>query len=346
MISSKTGAIGSIAFPDAAFVRIRARLMKFIGAGIVNDLTSKDIRCLHNKNHYSSPQQLSTQSYNDDMPEEYDFRLIRDTSRDGAWNMAVDEAILHAVANGISPPTLRLYAWEPACLSLGRAQSIDDVDLGRLRERGWDIVRRPTGGRAILHHQELTYAVIAPERHPIMQGGVLESYRKISAALVRGIENLSVEIAVKGPDPMTDEERTNPICFEVPSAYEISAQGRKIIGSAQVRKRKVVLQHGSLPLSGDLGMICDVLSYTDESTREQAKEALLRKAATLEMLTGREVSWQEAADSMTLGFTLAFGLNLTKSRLVAAEEHQIAQLIEARYRNASWTSQSVREPLE
>jgi lipoate-protein ligase A len=94
------------------------------------------------------------------------WRLLVTPPARGAWNMAVDEAILEAVGRGASLPTLRLYAWEPACLSLGYAQPIGDVDQPRLRARGWDLVRRPTGGRAVLHTDELTYSVIAPPGEP------------------------------------------------------------------------------------------------------------------------------------------------------------------------------------
>lgn len=265
------------------------------------------------------------------------WRLITHTARDGAWNMAVDEAILQAVAARSIAPTLRLYAWEPACLSLGRAQSYADVDPGRLAERGWDLVRRTTGGRAILHQNELTYAVIAPEDHPLMRGGVLESYRRISEALVRGLEQLAIVVAVQGSESLSEEARANPICFEVPSAYEITIQGRKIVGSAQVRKRKTVLQHGSLPLTGDLGQICDVLHYSSEDMRLKAKRDLLARAATLEALVGRVISWQEAAEAIISGFQKALNYSLTPLELTPDEESTATQLVETHFQNHTWT---------
>ena len=106
--------------------------------------------------------------------------------------MALDEAILRAVSAGQVPPTLRLYAWEPACLSLGRAQPLADVDLQAVRATGFDLVRRPTGGKAILHVDELTYSVVAPQEDPRVAGGIVESYRRLSAGLVCGLEQLGV----------------------------------------------------------------------------------------------------------------------------------------------------------
>jgi lipoate-protein ligase A len=111
------------------------------------------------------------------------WRLIETQALNGAMNMAVDEAILEAVINCESPPTLRLYAWNPPCLSLGIAQPAAEVNVNKLTESGWDLVRRPTGGRAILHTDELTYSVIGPISDPRLAGGVLESYRNLSAAL-------------------------------------------------------------------------------------------------------------------------------------------------------------------
>jgi len=269
------------------------------------------------------------------------WRLISHAPQGGAWNMAVDEAILHSIADGNASPTLRIYGWDPACLSLGRAQPFSDIDQDRLSERGWGLVRRPTGGRAILHQNELTYAVIAPEDHPLMQGGVLESYRRISEALRYGLEQLAIEVEVQGSESVSEEARANPICFEVPSAYEITVQGRKIIGSAQVRKRKTVLQHGSLPLTGDLGQICEVLRYKSEALTEKAKQDLLERAATLETVIGRRVTWDEAADSLVLGFQTTLNLAFTRSELTPIEEGELDKLMEARYQNPEWTHHDI-----
>ena len=108
--------------------------------------------------------------------------------------MAIDEAILWAVAEGKSPPTLRFYGWEPPCLSIGYSQSMEgEVDVDKCREVGVDFVRRPTGGRAILHADELTYSVVASQSEPRVAGGVIESYRRLSAGLVAGLRGLGVE---------------------------------------------------------------------------------------------------------------------------------------------------------
>ena len=182
------------------------------------------------------------------------WRLIMSGLADGPSNMAVDEAITEAVAAGENPPSLRFYGWQPACLSLGYRQPWTVVDTERCVAAGWDVVRRPTGGRAILHVDELTYSVIAPAGDPRVKGGILESYRRLSEALADGLIMLGLASAEAPPDPGT----TLPaglVCFDGPSNYEISHKGRKLVGSAQVRKKNVVLQHGTLPLIGDVGRV-------------------------------------------------------------------------------------------
>ena len=120
------------------------------------------------------------------------WRLVCTPPSPGDWNMAVDEAILEAAGQGKTLPTLRLYAWQPPCLSLGYAQPASDADRNALNQNGWGLVRRPTGGRAILHCDELTYSVIAPNHEPRLEGGVLDSYRTLSQALLRALHTLEI----------------------------------------------------------------------------------------------------------------------------------------------------------
>ena len=116
------------------------------------------------------------------------WRLIVTEPADGATNMAIDQAIAEAVAQGEVLPTLRFYSWHPACVSLGQSQSAALLDLNRCTALGWDIVRRATGGRTVLHIDELTYSIIAPENEPRVKGGVLASYQRLSLGLQAGLE--------------------------------------------------------------------------------------------------------------------------------------------------------------
>lgn len=275
------------------------------------------------------------------------WRVLRTPPARGAWNMAVDEAVLEFAARRDSPPTLRLYAWAPACLSLGYAQPAADADRETLRAQGWDLVRRPTGGRAILHTDELTYSVCGPQTEPRLAGGVLESYRVLAGALLEALHRLNIpaeanEKAGGGPPPAPGAatltgQNQNPVCFEVPSNYEITVGGMKLVGSAQSRRKEGVLQHGSLPLYGDLLRIVQALAFPDEAARQRAGERLMARAATAEQILGAPLDWASAAAAFQAGFEQALNLRLEPGELTAGEIARAEELLEEKYANDGWT---------
>lgn len=264
------------------------------------------------------------------------WRLLITSPARGAWNMAVDEAILEHIGRSESIPTLRLYAWDPACLSLGHAQPFSDVDVSRLKERSWEVVRRATGGRAILHTDELTYSIIAPNDEPSVAGTVLESYNRLAQALLLAVKKLDLPVEMK-EGKADGNGASNPICFEVPSTYEITVAGKKLIGSAQARKKEGVLQHGSLPLTGDLARICQALVFENETAREDASKRLLRRAATAESALGRAVSWETAAQAFIHAFESQLGLSLKRGELSESESKRADELIREKYDHPLWT---------
>lgn len=250
--------------------------------------------------------------------------------------MAVDEAVLEHVGRGQSLPTLRLYAWNPACLSLGYAQPFADVDLSRLQQRGWDVVRRPTGGRAILHTDELTYSITAPASEPVVAGSVLESYNRLAGALSAAVRSLGIGVETKGTD-YVDHNSANPVCFEVQSSHEITAAGKKLIGSAQARRKEGVLQHGSLPLTGDLARITEVLVFRSPAERIAAARRLLARATTAESALGSPVSWHAAAAAFSAAFEQVLGLRLERGPLSDDEAMRADELVSERYDHPHWT---------
>ncbi len=264
------------------------------------------------------------------------WRLLITSPARGAWNMALDEAILEHIGRGASLPTLRLYAWDPACLSLGHAQPFADVDTARLQAHGWEVVRRVTGGRAILHTDELTYSVIAPNDEPRVAGTVLESYNRLAQALLLAVQTLELPVEMKEGKP-AEPFSQNPVCFEVPSTYEITVDGKKLIGSAQARKKEGVLQHGSLPLTGDLTRICQALAFKNETAREEAARRLLARAATVESSLGRVVSWETAAQAFIHAFEAQLGLTLERGELSPSETERTEELVAKKYDHPSWT---------
>jgi lipoate-protein ligase A len=251
--------------------------------------------------------------------------------------MAVDESILEHIYHGKANPTLRLYSWNPPCLSLGHAQSFKDVDMERLKSHGWDVVRRVTGGRAILHTDELTYSVTGSADEPILAGGILESYNRLAKALLYAVQSLSVPVEMKEHEDGHAQQNLNPVCFEVPSTYEITVDGKKLIGSAQARKKEGVLQHGSLPLTGDLTRICDALIFENESARETAKERLLARATTVESVLGVKTDWETAAQAFVRGFEAELGIQFERGEMSPSEIQRAEELVKEKYAHASWT---------
>ena len=266
-----------------------------------------------------------------------EWRLIKNTPAKGAWNMAVDEAILNAVSKHLQKPTLRLYSWNPYCLSLGHAQPISDINLILLKYYGWGLVRRPTGGRAILHADELTYSICAPLEDPHVSGSILESYRKLSSALMKALQILGIHAISEPKHKHTLKLKNDPVCFEAPSDYEIMCNGKKIIGSAQARKNNSVLQHGAIPIFGDITRIINVLNFPDDDAKTNASQNLKERAGTLEYFLNKKLSWDNVAQAVLDGFQSKLKINFILQNL-SDYEHQLANdFVINKYDNDKWT---------
>jgi len=197
----------------------------------------------------------------------HQWRLIDDGALPGALNMARDMAILDGLSGGASPPTLRLYTWSPPCLTLGRHQPEAAAGLTFCREHGIDVARRPTGGRAVLHHLELTYAVIATLGEDLPTA-LQETYRTICAGLVRACRDLNVPAELTAGDvhlSLPGPRSTVP-CFKAPAGGEVVVDGRKLIGSAMRRRGQTVLQHGAILLDWDGALQAASLRLADDRT--------------------------------------------------------------------------------
>ncbi|HEU4586950.1 MAG TPA: biotin/lipoate A/B protein ligase family protein, partial [Gemmatimonadaceae bacterium] len=183
------------------------------------------------------------------------WRVLLSEPLDGASNMALDEALMLR-AGRTNEAVLRVYGWMRPTLSLGRNQSArDKYDIEGARERGIDFVRRPTGGRAVLHHREVTYSVTAPVS---ALGTLRESYTVINRLLIHGLRLLGVDAREADPRGATPRPGVLP-CFVVPTKGEIVAEGRKLVGSAQVREGGALLQHGSVLVDDDQALASTLL---------------------------------------------------------------------------------------
>ncbi len=265
------------------------------------------------------------------------WRLLITPPNDGATNMAIDEAMAEAAAAGEAPPTLRFYQWEPPCLSLGRNQPVAEVDRVVCARLGYDVVRRPTGGRSILHTDELTYSVTGAISEPRLAGGVLDAYLRLAEALQLALERLGLPVH-KAPGSTRTGPDVSAACFEVPSAYEITVAGKKLIGSAQSRRQGWVLQHGSLPLTGDITRVVDCLHLPAAGERAALHEMLATRATTLAEVMPQPPSFDEVAQVMIEAFQATLDIDLEPGTLDPNEEARVTRLLASHYRSEAWTA--------
>ena len=280
------------------------------------------------------------------------WRAIVGYDLPGEYLMALDEALLESVIVG-GVPVVRFYTWRPATLSLGVNQPIGEIDAEECARRGFGLVRRLTGGRAVLHQHELTYSVIAPENDPRVSGGVIESYRKISAALVDGLRSMGAGVSLAEPSKamfraMAESRRravldeavessNGAVCFDTASAYELTARGRKLVGSAQARRGGAILQHGSILLDVDFDAWVSVFLYATEAGRERAYAKLPGRMTSLSQELGRPVTAREVQAVLVPAFERTFGIRLEEAEPSPAEEEAARRLAIEKYATAEWT---------
>jgi len=266
------------------------------------------------------------------------WRLIQSGALRGAMNMALDEALYEAVARGESPPVLRLYRWDPATVTLGYAQRSDDaINFTACRELGFDVVRRSTGGRAVFHHREVTYALIAPIDHPLFTGGILESYRAISGPLQRMLAELGVRADLVPARRSGSRTDVHDICFTAPASYELSVGSHKIAGSAQKRNDRAFLQHGSIPVDLDLTLMARVLGKPGQTNYESMARQLASKVGWVNRYLERPVTLEQVEAAMVSAFCGSIEGDWQFSSPDKEELLRAQQLHDERFDQAAWS---------
>lgn len=252
------------------------------------------------------------------------WRLLVTEPCDGATNMAIDEALWRGRHAGASPPTIRFFAWAPPTVSVGYGQPLDrHVDVDACRRLGVGVVRRPTGGSAIYHdgpERELTYSVLATAEDLGVSGDLLETYRWIGRALVRGLNALGAgaEMVPTGRGLARDPA----FCFARTGAYEIEVGGRKLVGSAQRRQGTAFLQHGAVLLDVDAPRLRALFPTTRDP---------LATLTTLEAATGRRPTFDDVAAALRDAFEAEHGLALRPGGLTEDETARVERLVRERY---------------
>jgi lipoate-protein ligase A len=252
------------------------------------------------------------------------FRLLNTGFHNCYYNMALDEALLESTASlsagerSGAGPALRLYGWSPPAVSVGYFQGLtEEVDLEACGRRGFDTVRRISGGGAVLHKSELTYSIIMPQDHPLLRGDLRDSYRVLCGGIISGLERLGVRAVFAGIN-------------------DILAGGRKISGNAQTRRLGCLLQHGTVLLDNDVDVMFEVLKVPAEKTRGTLIREVKDRVTNLRSVLSREVSFEEAAAALSSGFAGALNLEYGGTEILPWEEERAQTLAAEKFSSREW----------
>ena len=270
-----------------------------------------------------------------------EWRLLDTEYNSGYYNMAVDEAIMKASRKKLVPPTIRFYQWSPPALSLGYSQKGKEVvDRKSCARSGVDVVRRLTGGRTILHDDELTYSIVLREEKDILPDSIIKSYKVISRGMVKGLKKLNLPVELKPFDKNKKKEKGfSAACFDAPSWYEVLADGKKLIGSAQTRRKGIILQHNYIPFTIKADKIYSLLKMkgnNQEKLRKRMIDKFQKKATALNTESEEVININELKKVLKKGWEEEFQVSLKWGELIPQEEKWIKQLVEKKYLTDEW----------
>jgi lipoyl(octanoyl) transferase len=262
------------------------------------------------------------------------FRFWNSGANCGAYHMAVDRVLYRRLEAGQSDPLIRIYTWEPWCVTLGYSQQAErELNLSALEDRHWNWALRPTGGRAVLHGDEFTYTVAASAKSAPWCENRDTSYAKIGAALRQLVGELGAktdlargDTAVLGAASMalSSASTSGPsrACFASTSRLELTWSGRKLVGSAQRRGRSGFVQHGSMPLKDSFLTLVDVLPLADDA-KAAYQEDMRQHAVSLGMVLNRDIEYKDVADHALAAFSQALQVDCIAAGLTEEEAMEV-----------------------
>ncbi len=270
------------------------------------------------------------------------MRILTTPGGSAAYNMAVDEALFNLCGRDPEIMTLRVYSCSPPAVSLGYRQQVEDeIDPDQCERYGIELVRRITGGGAVLHEQELTYSLVAQERHPALDGPSGVMIRRVSEALVGTFRQFGVPAEV-APDRSCDADCAGSVCFTAFGRYEITVRGRKLVGNAQRRSGGRVLQHGSILLGPAYAKLPLLMPVRDPARRSAIARLLSERTTSVSESISRVPTFDEWADGLSGSFLEHLNLAGRMDTLDAEEQRAADALVRTRYGNADWTYRRTR----
>ncbi len=261
------------------------------------------------------------------------MRLIWDEKKPASINMACDETLFLGLIRGVSEPTIRLYTWEKPTVSIGYFQKAKDINISLLKEKGGDFVRRPTGGRAVLHWKELTFCLTIPDGG----GSLWDVFKKIHQAIGMGLNLAGVPAKVLEEEEgfKIPTERT-AACFASPSKYELTINGKKAVGTAQRRIRNTLLVHGSIPIKSTYQFLFDVLNFPSQRVKERAYKNALSKMTSIYDETGLDFTPKSLASYIVEGIEKIWHINVEEGKYTSWETENIHKLSKNKYSHPNW----------
>lgn len=262
------------------------------------------------------------------------WRLIPPHPAPAASHMALDQTLLESAVDTTFRPTLRFYLWSPPAISMGRFQPISDIDLAACHDNGIDVVRRPTGGKSILHLDDFTYSLILPKGFSLPHS-VVEAYKLICRGILSALGHLGLTAVIQSRES-EDYKRVPGACFAAATQADLEFDGRKLCGSAQMRRRGAILQHGSILLEDRSEALFRLLRFENEEGRGQALRSYRSRCVSLNQ-TGMRFNWEEVAASFIEGFRESFGVEIGEGTLTTWEKERWPVLTKA-YNSPEWLS--------
>lgn len=256
-------------------------------------------------------------------------RLLRTGSASAPSNMAVDEVLARSSSDH---PVLRFYAWDAPAVSFGYFQRSQEIDVAACRRSGIRLVRRPTGGRAVLHRRDLTYSVIIPLRPPWSGLSIHESYRRINACLERGLKIFGVSTSMRNGSSQAPRV-SSPFCLSAVARDELLVGGKKVLGSAQRRFPTALLQQGSILLDFDPNDHFALLRGGERAAASRSFDLIGSLREALGWLPDRD----EVESAISEGFAGELGIQFQEGHLDPAELTLADQLATSRYASEEWT---------
>jgi lipoate-protein ligase A len=253
------------------------------------------------------------------------MRLIHPAGAfNGCRNMAADQALLNSLLSGASPPTLRFYRWEKPTVSTGYFQKTAQLNLPGIERRGWDLVRRPTGGRAVLHWKEVTFSAVFPT------GGrnLWEIFRHVHLAIGAGLQKAGIPALVL-PARCQGAPGHNPACFASPSRFELTLNGRKVAGTAQKMVRDCILVHGSIPIESTYRELYDVIPFPGDAARKAALDKAMEKMTSIQEGTGNIYDFDSLCTFIREGFQKEWEVEFEEGDFTRDEQEEITRLLPA-----------------